>query len=157
MIADIHTVPDQAALEADLCIIGAGAAGIVLAREFLSSNFKVILLESGGFRRDARVQSLYSGDSVGEPYFQELHECRTRCFGGSTNCWAGICTPLNAIDFEARPWVPWSGWPIHHAELEPYLRRAHGICGSAKHVEQERDGVCEREVIGSYVRDWQAL
>jgi len=129
MIADIHTVPDGAALEADLCIIGAGAAGIVLAREFLHSSLKVILLESGGFRRDTRVQSLYSGDSIGETYYQELHECRTRCFGGSTNCWAGICTPLNSIDFEARPWVPWSGWPVNSAELEPYLRRAHGICG----------------------------
>jgi choline dehydrogenase-like flavoprotein len=130
MIADIRTIPQGASLDADVCVIGGGAAGISLAREFLSSSAKVVLLESGGHKWEACVQQLYAGGSVGESYFEELHQCRTRRFGGSTNCWGGICAPLDPIDFEARSWVPWSGWPITHEDLVPYWRRAHGICGA---------------------------
>ena len=134
MIADIHTVPSECSLEGDVCIIGAGAAGIVLARQFAASRHQVILLESGGFRREARVQNLYSGNSIGERYFRQLNECRTRYFGGSTNCWVGICTPLNEIDFVKRSWVPWSGWPIRCEELTTYFRRAHEICGAGPFI-----------------------
>jgi choline dehydrogenase-like flavoprotein len=130
MIADIRTIPQDGSLDADVCVIGGGAAGISLARAFLSSSVKVVLLESGGHKWEAGAQQLYTGRSIGETYFQELHRCRTRRFGGSTNCWGGICTPLDPIDFEARSWVPWSGWPITYAELVPYFRRAHDICGA---------------------------
>lgn len=134
MIADIHTLPSECSLEGDVCIIGAGAAGIVLAKQFAASRHQVILLESGGFRRETRVQNLYAGNSVGERYFRLLDECRTRYFGGSTNCWVGICTPLNEIDFLKRSWVPWSGWPIGFDELTPYFRRAHEICGAGPFI-----------------------
>jgi choline dehydrogenase-like flavoprotein len=134
MIADIHTVPSESVLESDVCIIGAGAAGIVLARQFTDSHHQVILLESGGFRRELRTQNLYAGPSIGERYFRSLDECRSRYFGGSTNCWVGICTPLNEIDFAKRSWVPWSGWPIEAAELGPYVRRAHDICGAGPFI-----------------------
>src|SRR5215469_14602429 len=127
MIVDIRDSPNNAALEADICIIGAGAAGIILAQEFIASPLKVIVVESGGFRREAAVQDLYSGESVGERYSEKLHECRSRFFGGSTNCWGGICTPLNPIDFEKRSWVPWSGWPVSRNDLASYMRKAHEI------------------------------
>ena len=32
------------------------------------------------------------------------------------------------LDFEARAWVPLSGWPIGKAELEPYYRQAQELC-----------------------------
>ena len=113
-----------------MCVIGAGAAGIVIARELISSPYKVVLLESGGYRAESRIQQLYVGDSIGEKYYQNLHECRTRYFGGSTNCWGGICTPLSHIDFAKRSWVPWSGWPVRFREVVPYIRRAHDLCGT---------------------------
>lgn len=49
-------------------------------------------------------------------------------FGGSTNHWEGNCRPFDEIDFEARPWVPHSGWPFGRAALVPYYRRAEAIC-----------------------------
>jgi choline dehydrogenase-like flavoprotein len=138
MIADLRNLKPSASLEADVCVIGAGAAGIVIARELASSRHSVILLESGGYKREENVQQLYCGDSIGEKYFQALHECRTRCFGGSTNCWGGICTPLNEIDFEERPWVPWSGWPVKFEELSPWMQRAHDICGTGPFLYDSR-------------------
>lgn len=134
MIADIRTIPSDCSLEADVCIIGGGAAGIVIAEHFIASRHEVILLESGGFRPEAAVQRLYSGQSIGEKYFRRLDECRSRYFGGSTNCWVGICAPLNEIDFAKRSWVSWSGWPIRYEELTPYLRRSHEICGAGPYI-----------------------
>jgi len=134
MIADIRTIPSECSLEADVCVVGGGAAGIVIAEQFIASRHEVILLESGGFRPEASVQRLYSGHSIGETYFRLLHECRSRFFGGSTNCWVGICTPLNEIDFAKRSWVPWSGWPIRYEDLTPYVRRSHEICGSGPFI-----------------------
>ena len=84
MISDLRHLQPGTPLEADVCVIGAGAAGIVIARELASSRHSVILLESGGYKREESVQQLYCGDSIGEKYFAALHECRTRFFGGST-------------------------------------------------------------------------
>jgi hypothetical protein len=33
------------------------------------------------------------------------------------------------IDFEERPWVPYSGWPFGIDELRPYLMRTTGYIG----------------------------
>jgi len=109
-----------------VCIVGAGAAGIALARELAGGRLSVALLESGGFEWDSETQALYQGESAGHPYFP-LTACRLRYFGGTTNHWAGYCRPLDAQDFEPRAWVPGSGWPISRVELDPYYRRAQSI------------------------------
>jgi choline dehydrogenase-like flavoprotein len=134
MIRDVRSLGGLEPAEADLCIIGAGAAGIAIAREFISSPYRVVVLESGGLRRERSVQQLYSGDSVGEHYFQPLDVCRTRYFGGSTNCWCGICRPLDPIDFEQRFWIPWSGWPVAYQDLEPFLARAHHLASTGPDI-----------------------
>ena len=68
MFADARSVPRDTRLETDVCIIGAGAAGITLAREFSGSPFRVTVLESGGFEYETETQALYEGPSVGLPY-----------------------------------------------------------------------------------------
>jgi choline dehydrogenase-like flavoprotein len=125
MITDICTIPSETSIDSDVCIIGGGAAGIAIARELSPTNLEIVVLESGGYRREESVQDLYSGLSVGEKYYKELDECRSRYLGGSTNCWSAIFTPLNEIDFEKRSWVPWSGWPLRYDEIRPWLQRAH--------------------------------
>jgi choline dehydrogenase-like flavoprotein len=115
---------DKEILVTDVCIIGAGAAGIAMTLEFLNTSHNVILLESGGLERDEFTQRLYSGESVGMPYAR-LDECRSRFFGGGTNCWLGWCRPLDPIDFEPRPWMSSDGWPIKRDELIAAYERAH--------------------------------
>jgi choline dehydrogenase-like flavoprotein len=128
MFIDARQVPESTMLEAELCIIGSGAAGITIATEFSDRRCRVILLESGGFDMDKASQSLYEGKNIGLPY-EDLHKIRSRFFGGSTNCWGGWCRPFDNIDFEKRDWIPYSGWPFPRAALEPYYERATEICG----------------------------
>ena len=45
-------------------------------------------------------------------------------FGGSSNCWGGWCKQFSEEDFEARDWLPNSGWPFHKNHLAPFYDRA---------------------------------
>lgn len=123
MHTDARTLENGSLIEGDLCIVGAGAAGITLAREWLNAGRRVLLLEGGGFDYDPRMQDLYRGENVGLPYFP-LQAARLHYFGGTTGHWAGFCSTLDPQDFETREWVPYSGWPITRADLDPYYRRA---------------------------------
>ncbi|HEY4848555.1 MAG TPA: GMC family oxidoreductase [Methylocella sp.] len=126
MIIDSRSIDDSTSFQTDLCIIGAGAAGISIALEFLSKSYNVILLESGGLRSDPMTQSLYDGKNVGLTY-DRLDEARSRYFGGSTNCWGGHCRPLDSLDFKKRDGVPNSGWPFGKEELHRYYERSHSL------------------------------
>lgn len=123
---DARELPADSLIEADVCIVGAGAAGIAMAMEWIGSPHRVVLLEGGGFDIDPRMQALYEGEAVGEPYYP-LHAARIHAFGGTTGHWAGYCSDFDPIDFEERDWVPHSGWPITRKDLDPYYERAHPI------------------------------
>ena len=89
MFVDARSVPTGTVIETEVCIVGAGAAGISLAREFTNSGFRVILLESGGTDLEAATQDLYAGSDIGRPY-DLFAASRLRYFGGTTNHWGGV-------------------------------------------------------------------
>jgi choline dehydrogenase-like flavoprotein len=128
VIVDAHEIPAETVLEADLCIVGCGAAGTTIARELAESSLRVVVLESGGLDFESDTNDLNVGDIVGLPYFP-LETARLRYLGGSTNHWGGVCRPLEPIDFEARDWIPESGWPITRTDLDPYYPRAASTAG----------------------------
>jgi len=126
MIHDLLEFNSETSIQADVCIIGAGAAGIGLALSFIDSREHVVVLESGGIDYEEDTQLLADGDNIGHPYF-EIAGSRLRMLGGSTNHWQGECAPLDPIDFEERPWIPYSGWPITAAELSAWYQQAHSL------------------------------
>jgi len=136
MIIDARSLPPDENLETHVCIIGAGPAGLTIAREFANQNFQVTLLESGGFEFDPEMQTLSEGTAIGDPY-SVISNTRLRQFGGTSHTWEGQsgykqygfrCLPLDAIDFEQRDWLPYSGWPFPKSELDPFYERAHQVC-----------------------------
>ncbi len=127
MIADAHSVPARSSIQADVCIIGGGAAGITLALSLAGTPLQVALLESGGEAFDADTQRLYDGPVTGLPYFP-LETARLRLLGGSTNHWGGVCRPFDETDFERQDWIPGSGWPIGLDDVTPHYERARELC-----------------------------
>ncbi len=125
-ILDARTLPAGTVLTPDLAIIGGGPAGISLALALQDSGHSILLLESGGMNFDSKTQALYAGRESGVA-FTALDGGRLRFLGGSTNHWGGWCRPLDAIDFEARDWLPHSGWPFGPSELAPYFPKAQAM------------------------------
>jgi choline dehydrogenase-like flavoprotein len=140
LVDTLGRIPDEL-LPFDLCIVGSGPAGIVLAREISACGLRVCLLESGGLKPAEESDNLNAGsvDSAHGYDEQILREGRRRQFGGTANLWnhevrGGSSrhiryVPLDEIDFERRDWVPESGWPFGRQELQPYYDRARKACG----------------------------
>lgn len=124
MHIDARLIENNTTIQGDICIIGAGAAGISMALEWINTPYKVILLEGGGFDYDEKVQDLYKGTYSGQK-FPDFTSSRLHYFGGTTGHWAGFCSPFDDLDFEKRDWVPYSGWPLKKKDLDPFYERAH--------------------------------
>ena len=135
---DARTAGPHSRLAADLCIIGAGPAGLALAHAAELAGLETVLLESGGAGSDEDTQALNAGATTGDPY-QELSLCRFRSVGGTAAIWntwfegrhCAKYVPLDAIDFEPRAWIPWSGWPFPRSELDRYYLRAAQLCNGS--------------------------
>ena len=119
MLVDARNLPPGAAIEADICIIGAGAAGITLACDLAGSNRTVALIESGGTAFEEATQDLYDGPLIGQST-TPIKADRLRYLGGSTNHWEGGCRPFDRVDFER--------WPFGAEAMAPYYGRAQKLC-----------------------------
>lgn len=128
MRLDLLEIARTSERSADVVVVGAGAAGIILARRLLALGREVMLLESGGTDYEARIAELSQGTSTGYPYYP-LEDSRLRFFGGTTAIWGGRCAELDMIDLARRHWVADSGWPIPMAEMQAYYDEARSLFG----------------------------
>ena len=137
MLVDSRTLENGRMITADVCIVGSGPAGSVIATELAKAGHTVAVLESGGAEKSEEVQDLARGSVSGQPFDPPI-KSRARTLGGTSHLWdngvaggtlAFRCGMLSPIDFEERAWVPYSGWPITLAELSPYAERVKEICG----------------------------
>jgi len=137
MHIDVQDILHGTQIDTDVCIIGAGAAGITIARQVAQRGIGVLLLESGGFAPDSGTQDLYRGSHAGwAAHFgaagaaafgnggSYLRYSRLRYLGGTTNHWEGLCVPLDEGDFERREWVDFSGWPFSSSEISRHYKNA---------------------------------
>jgi choline dehydrogenase-like flavoprotein len=123
MIVNFERERTLPAFVADVCLVGAGAAGIVLAAQLMRVGKRVLLLESGGGKEEEASQQLNRSERTGQP-LKAVHPGRFRALGGTTIRWGGQIQEMQEQDFEARPEIPGSGWPIAKSVLEPYYQRA---------------------------------
>ena len=128
MLLDAAELDRGTLLQADICIVGAGAAGITLALQFADTQTQVLLLEAGGWTEEPATQALYNGELAPGTRHPPPVRFRRRQFGGSTAIWGGRCVPFDPIDFEPRPWVPHSGWPIPYEAVARHYAQAAALC-----------------------------
>ncbi len=128
MILHARSIDPGAVLRADVCIVGAGAAGITLALSLRGSGLDVLLLEAGGERAAAASQAHYRGEVADPALHSAPDRYRQRRFGGSTTIWGGRCVPFDPIDFERRAWVAHSGWPFGRDALLAHYGTASALC-----------------------------
>ncbi|HEV8123569.1 MAG TPA: GMC family oxidoreductase [Gemmatimonadales bacterium] len=145
--------------EVDFLVVGAGAAGGVMARELAQAGFQVLVLEQGprlgtaDFQHDEYAVSYLS--ALTNNYKQQPTTLRRtatqkasiapavgygRCVGGGTVHFTGNYWRFHEIDFVERsrkgavPGADLDDWPISYADLEPYYTRVEweiGVSGLA--------------------------
>jgi choline dehydrogenase-like flavoprotein len=119
--------PRVAEAQYDVCVCGAGPAGITIARKLAARGKKVLLLEAGGLSYSNESQDHYKGRSVGHTFWW-LETGRLRYFGGTSNHWSGICGIMDSITFEKnRDDLRLPGWPISREEILRNLDEAEEI------------------------------
>jgi glucose dehydrogenase len=125
---DGHLAPLDATEPYDVCIVGSGPAGTVLANSLASRGARVLMLESGrglhAWFTDRRVRSLARYEFSGDTDYP-LTRTTSRVLGGNSNFWTGRCERFHPSDFDRHAYTPPENpWPIGYADLDPYYDQA---------------------------------
>ena len=99
-IIDANEFPPGTAVEADICVVGSGPAGMTVALQLDAGDQTVALIESGDYGPDEVTQALCDIEVVGYPA-REKFMSRARYFGGTSNLWAGRAMWLTRLDLAA--------------------------------------------------------
>lgn len=117
---------------ADVCIVGAGAAGGVLAYELAKAGLKVVVIEAGPFWNpqtdfasdELSMQRLGWQDTrivSGQNPMQMGNNNSGRGVGGGTTHFTGVFLRFHESDFRTRSTDGvGEDWPISYQDLEPY-------------------------------------
>ena len=138
MLTDILEMGEQTKMRGQVVVLGSGIAGAEVATHLARHGREVVLVESGRDQFDQSIQALNDVNFLGkrhreldpDSYYHrylppELRGVsRVRQFGGTSNVWTGKWKYLQPSDFEARPWVANSSWPIRFADLLEHYRSA---------------------------------
>ncbi len=137
MLIDARRLPDGHQLQVDLCIVGGGPAGLTVAHQLRHTRLSICIVESGPPRPDPAYEALNDTRAI-ESDLAPPVDTRARALGGTSHRWNIVSRrfprgvrllPFSPIDFEARSWVPDSGWPFLTEELQPFEVQARRIAG----------------------------
>ena len=124
MIINAGSLSGDAELLADLAVIGAGPAGIVVAMEVARQGFDVLLIESGYGKFSPQAQSLGEAEELDPRLHSPMSLTTRRQLGGASVIWGGRCVPLDRVDFDRRSYTGNSTWPVSYDDLLPYFPQA---------------------------------
>ena len=153
MLLDGKRLQTGETLETDVCVVGAGAAGMVLAQTLGQTGIKVLLVEAGKTKGGGRSQRLYAGEVSDPDRHLPPDRDRFRGLGGSSQAWGGRCMPFDPVDFAPRPELGSPGWPIGPKEMDPWYRKAQDYVDCGKYVYSAADAGLEGVLIEGFQSD----
>jgi choline dehydrogenase-like flavoprotein len=124
VILDANDLTDARVAPADVVIIGAGPAGIVVALEMARTGSEVLLIESGLPSYSERIQQLSDAAEYDHDLHAPMSIATRRQVGGASTIWGGRCVPYDPIDFDSRAFIEHAEWPISYEDLLPFYERA---------------------------------
>jgi GMC oxidoreductase/Pyridine nucleotide-disulphide oxidoreductase len=165
MFIDAESLQSETTFFADIAVVGAGPAGIVLALELEKAGYEVALIESGTFHLSETIQNLGEANYFDPQVHAPMSECTRRQIGGTSVIWGGRCLPYDPVDFDKRAYIPHSDWPVTYQELEVFFQRAcdYFFCGQSefniKNIPTIRQkslvpGLPDEEVLTSTLERW---
>ena len=106
-------------INVDLCVVGSGPAAYFATYAYLNKypEAKVLVLEAGG-RNSDYVPDTLGLHSTGQDF--KLSPSHNIGYGGTSQLWHNILTPLDEDDFVTKSWIPNSGWPIEYSDVAPF-------------------------------------
>lgn len=146
----------------DVCVIGSGPAGGVLAKELAESGAKVALVEAGrmmsakdfryhtwpydlpyrGAKEGAQPSPAYPRDVTEAIRYENSDKIRVdriRAVGGRSIHWNAVCLRFAPRDFRERSVEGIEeDWPISYQDVAPYysyVEKMIGVCGSRDNLE----------------------
>lgn len=103
--------------DVDICIIGGGVAGLLVASELGPASGRVLVLEGGPQSRADTAEeasSLQQFESSDAEYTLEV----ARGLGGTSQIWGGRMLPIASHEMAPRPYIGVQGWPLDSDKLE---------------------------------------
>lgn len=120
-------IEDNKIFEADVCIIGAGIAGQIIAKIIGEKGLKTLILESGEEKINEEIESLNYINLENLSQIRKNHKNRIRQIGGSANLWANRILKMSEVDFIEKENLKLKGWPIKFEELNEFYNEANKI------------------------------
>lgn len=113
-----------------ICVIGAGIAGLLVARRLARAGQRVVVVESGDESGSAASNLLNEIDDPNGLYGRSLTG-RHRGLGGTSSRWGGRMIPISEHEAEARGYIAQPEWPMRLSELAKYEEEIESLFGVA--------------------------
>ncbi|MEJ0059605.1 MAG: FAD-dependent oxidoreductase [Terricaulis sp.] len=115
--------------EFDVCVVGAGPAGLACALKAHDAGLSVLVLEAGDKRPVPGDPDVLAADIVHAGFHDPTEIVAASALGGSSHWWGGRCMPFDEVDFRH--------WPIPHSEMRPWWKAAAEFLGSRDLIESD--------------------
>jgi len=106
----------------DVCIVGAGPAGIACGLDCAARGLSVLILEAGGQRPIPGRPDVLAAEFVEKGWHDPVDIVAAQALGGSTHWWGGRSVPFDRADFAT--------WPITYDDMQPWYERGAVFLGA---------------------------